>query len=59
MLDTGQQRIAPSNCFRERVSLERFSDPPFAVIKVDRVVHPPRAVIAPQMMRRIVFVDTQ
>jgi hypothetical protein len=53
-----EQRVAAHHRFRQRPRLQRPPDPPLPMAKVDRVMDPPRAVVAPEMVPLIPLVDS-
>jgi len=57
--DPQEQRIAPQPRLGERARLQGAAHPAFAMVKVNRVVHPPGAVVAPEMMAVVAMIDAQ
>jgi hypothetical protein len=57
--DPQEQRIAPQPRFGKRARLQGPSHPAFAMVKVNRVMNPPGAVVAPEMMAVVAMIDAQ
>jgi hypothetical protein len=57
--DLSEVFVASSDRLGETPSTERFPNPPHAVVKVHRVVQPPCAVIAPEVVRIVGFIDSK
>jgi hypothetical protein len=57
--DPVQDRVASRDRIGERPRAERPADAPLAVVEVHRVVHPPGAVVVPQMMALIRAIDAK
>jgi len=56
-IDAGKNLVSANNRLGQQVGLERLANSAFSVIKVNREMHPPRAIIAPEMVCHIVSVD--
>jgi len=57
--DPEEQRIAPQLRLGERARLQGAAHPAFTMVKVNRVVNPPGAVVAPEMMAVVAMIDAQ
>ena len=51
--------VASGNRLGEGPSAKGLPNPPYAVVKVHRVVQPPRAVVAPKMVRVVRCIDSK
>ena len=56
-IDAGKNLVSANNRLGQQVGMERLANPAFSVIKVNREMHPPRAIVAPEMVGHIVSVD--
>jgi len=57
--DLSEEFIAATHGLGEIAGLERPADSPLAVVKVQGVVNPPRAVIAPEMVEAVFVINAK